>query len=134
MFHSKHKNIVVKRERKRGILLTIFLLIGIISAPYDVIDEIRQGLGFSHSLRPSIMLPSWAHFVFVLIAIINFISSIAIWRWKKWGVYIAISTYCFSFLFALIVESKMLLVILIYYLISLPVYAFIIYRSWKYLE
>ena len=95
---SRH---VVRQERKQIVLLRLFLvfyiLLSSLSGLYSVLLLALQVIVYivTHQLLPKGVL------VLLLIAMsstINVISSLAIWKWKQWGVYGFVSSVLISFL------------------------------------
>ncbi len=71
-------------ERKRGGCLTAFLILMMIANPLTALSYLFAGSTISESLPD---LPAWVIPVLGLLALANFVFAIAIWNWKKWGVY-----------------------------------------------
>ncbi len=70
--------------RKRGSCLTAFLILMLIGNPLVAISYLLNGSAVSQSVPA---MPEWAIPVLGLVAIANFVFAIALWQWKKWGMY-----------------------------------------------
>jgi hypothetical protein len=71
-------------ERQRGGCLTAFLILMLVVNPLTGLYYLFAGSSLSQSL-PS--LPGWAVPALGVLALVNFVFALAIWNWKKWGVY-----------------------------------------------
>lgn len=71
-------------ERKRGGCLTAFLILALVVNPLLGLYYLVQGATISQML-PNV--PTWIIPVLGVLSLVNFGFIIAIWRWKKWGVY-----------------------------------------------
>lgn len=74
---------IVETERKRGWLLTAWLIILLIGLILGLIIYLFSGLILSQ-FYPG---PFWVFLVLAIITIMDIVFIIAIFKWKKWGVY-----------------------------------------------
>lgn len=71
-------------ERARGGCLTAFLIAVMIINPLVAIMYLAMGSTITKNLPDA---PGWAMPVLGIFCIVNFVSALALWRWKKWGFY-----------------------------------------------
>ncbi len=72
-------------ERKRGGCLTAFLVLMLVVSPlYVLVGLLPTSEGVSQSLTK---WPQWAILMMGLLGLANFVFALAIWKWKRWGVY-----------------------------------------------
>jgi hypothetical protein len=71
-------------QPKRGGCLTAFLIFMLITNPLVAIFYFISGSSVRQSL-PN--MPAWTIPMLGIIGIANFVFAIAIWKWKKWGMY-----------------------------------------------
>ena len=130
---SRH---VVRQERKQIVLLRLFLvfyiLLSSISGLYSVLLLALQVIVYivTHQLLPKGVL------VLLLIAMsstINVISSLAIWKWKQWGVYGFVSSVLISFL-ALGINKGIDLIDIVVSFAILLLFTWLIIPIWCYLK
>lgn len=71
-------------KNKRGGCLTVFLIAVLVISPLYIIIGL-----FPPSAGTMQYLPkwsSWAIYGMALLGVVNLVSAIAMWKWKKWGV------------------------------------------------
>lgn len=71
-------------QRRRGGCLTAFLILMLIANPLTALYYLVAGSTI-HEYLPN--LPLWTIPCLGLAALANFAFAIALWRWKKWGMY-----------------------------------------------
>jgi hypothetical protein len=78
-------NAMEPQAPKRGGCLTAFIVIMLVLSPlFGIVSLIPTSAEFRQSL-PN--WPQWAILLMGLLALANFGFFIAIWKWKRWGVY-----------------------------------------------
>jgi len=90
------EKVVHVEQRKRGGCLTFILISGFIFIPLGIITNLVSESSF-REIYPG--WPDWMRPINIISGIISFITYIAIWNWKKWGVYLY---YQLSVVFSLI--------------------------------
>ena len=113
-------------EKKRGWLLTIYLIIIIIASAISAYTYIFN----SESLTGIINISSQTLLAFQILTILNIIFGVAIFSWKKWGVY----GLGLSFIVSSILSISIYGIIgaIIGLVISLGILLLIIKSRWKY--
>ena len=71
-------------ERSRGGWLTAFLIFMLVASAFTAVIYLFGSAAVKENL-PS--MPDWAPPVLALFAIAKSVFALAIWRWKKWGMY-----------------------------------------------
>ena len=71
-------------QHKRSILLTILLVLMLIVDPIAAFRIFFIGASVGHSLPT---MPEWITPVRGLLCIANFVCALAVWKWKKWGIF-----------------------------------------------
>jgi hypothetical protein len=69
---------------ERGGCLTAFLIFMLILNPLTALYYLFSGSTLRQALPT---LPAWAIPTLAILAIANFVFALAIWKWKKWGLY-----------------------------------------------
>jgi hypothetical protein len=72
------------QERKRGGCFTLFIVLMLITNPLTGLLYVLAG---SIILQALPNVPPWAILLLTALAFVNFVFALAIWKWKKWGVY-----------------------------------------------
>ncbi|GAB6188035.1 hypothetical protein [Thermopirellula anaerolimosa] len=72
------------QPRKRGGCLTAFLVVALLANLWGGCYELFAGARVREVFSS---LPAWVVSVAGLLALANCVFTIAIWKWKKWGVY-----------------------------------------------
>ncbi|MBU0511872.1 MAG: hypothetical protein KJ638_09265 [Chloroflexi bacterium] len=72
-------------ERKRGGCLTAFLVLMLVVSPLYVLVGLLPTSEEVSELLPK--WPQWAILLMGLLGLANFVFALAIWKWKRWGVY-----------------------------------------------
>lgn len=87
-------------NKKRGGCLTAFVVLMLIANPITALvyvagaDMVKRGLPHA---------PDWAFPVLALLGVVNTVSAVGIWLWKKWGVYGVVGTAAVALVVNLIV-------------------------------
>ncbi|MBU3199603.1 hypothetical protein LL037_23300 [Clostridium estertheticum] len=114
---------VVKENKERGRCLTVILLVLIVLYSLSIQDNL-----YSFSRQPGGLMNSYALRTIIL-ALIQLIGFILIFRWKKLGWYLYISACLISIVVGFITSSSFILSAIIYMLViiilSLMLYYFI---------
>jgi hypothetical protein len=74
----------VPSGRERGGCLSVLLVLMLIANPLTGLYYLAFGSAVRQAL-PN--LPAWALLVLGILAFGNFACALAVWRWKKWGIY-----------------------------------------------
>lgn len=114
---------MIRKKKTRGILLTIFLVLGIIINSYSSVMWLLQMILNKKAIYSKTPL-------FFLTTTVTLIFLQAIWKGKKWGVYGFISWVLIT-LFVL--GKDMALENVIYSVASLLLFVFLIFPTWRYL-
>ena len=75
---------MISPERRRGGCLTAWLMLMLILNPLVAIYYLVAG-GTVRQALPG--LPPWVLPVLTVFGIANFVFALAVWNWKKWGMY-----------------------------------------------
>lgn len=114
---------VVKENKKRGMWLTVILLVLIVVYSLSILDNL-----YSFSRQPGGLMNSYALSTMVL-ALIQLIGFILIFNWKKVGWYLYISSCFISIVIGFITSASFILGAIIYMVVililSLMLYYFI---------
>lgn len=119
---SKHQN----KERGAWLsILLIFIMIHGAFATFLVLDFLKQQYAPS---RPIILVS------LIFISVATFISAIAIWFWKKWGLYLYVISTIVSMAMHLIMTGSLL--VLFYDIIPPAILAYLLnsHNRWRYFE
>lgn len=87
-------------EKKRGILLTIWLILMLLSNAGATLTYLFGGKLIS-SLLPTV--PSWAIYTMGVIGLLNIIFTIFLFMWKKWAFFAFCGTAAIAFLINLVI-------------------------------
>jgi len=71
-------------ERKKGVLLTIWLILMLVGNLGFALTYLIIAIGLSASGGPS-PLPLWAFYVLGIFGLLNFIFTIFLFMWKRWA-------------------------------------------------
>ena len=75
---------MITEERKRGGCLTAWLILMLIANPLVAVYYLAAG----HTVKQALPnLPEYAIPLLIFLGIANFVFALAIWSWKKWGMY-----------------------------------------------
>ncbi|MBU3175481.1 hypothetical protein KPL47_03760 [Clostridium estertheticum] len=114
---------VVKENKKRGMWLTVILLVLIVVYSLSILDNL-----YSFSRQPGGLMNSYALRTIIL-ALIQLIGFILIFKWKKLGWYLYISACLISIVVAFITSASFILGAIMYMVViiilSLMLYYFI---------
>lgn len=119
---SKHQN----KERGAWLsILLIFIMTHGAFATFLVLDFLKQQYAPS---RPIILVS------LIFISVATFISAIAIWFWKKWGLYLYVISTIVSMAMHLIMTGSLL--VLFYDIIPPAILAYLLnsHNRWRYFE
>ena len=84
-----------ERPESRGGCLTVFLVFGLIANTFSSIFYIKSLIEGSMSGLP--MPPQWAVVALCVGGAINIVSCLAVWQWRRWGVYTFFGTAAVAF-------------------------------------
>lgn len=87
---------IPSQERKRGGCLTILLILMLIANPLTGLTYLLAGAAITQVL-PNV--PQWGIFLLGFLSFANFVFALAIWTWKKWGVYGLAASSLVTFVF-----------------------------------
>jgi hypothetical protein len=93
----------VYNEQERGGCLTVFLVLSFIGSLLGLVGTVMLSSG-SNALAGTgynFVLPSWYLPVAVISIVVHLVAIYGVWTWKKWGVYLLIAEYVFSFFITL---------------------------------
>jgi hypothetical protein len=77
---------MVEAEKSRGGCLVVFLIVMMVAnAAVALIYALALLRG-----PETLAVPTWALLLFMALGVVNFVAAIAIWRWRRLGVY----TFC----------------------------------------
>ncbi|MCB2307532.1 hypothetical protein LGL08_15970 [Clostridium estertheticum] len=114
---------MVKENKERGMWLTVILLVLIVVYSLNIIDNL-----YSFSRQPGGLINAYALRTIIL-ALIQLIGFILIFRWKKLGWYLYISACLISIVVGFITSSSFILGAIMYMVVililSLMLYYFI---------
>jgi hypothetical protein len=119
---------VESTERKRGGCLTAFLILMLIGNPLAGLYYLLAGSTVRQSLPT---LPEWAIPVLGLLALANFVFAIAIWKWKRWGVYGFVGSSLVAFLVNLIGIG---ILVALFGLVGVVILAFLLRPIWHQMD
>lgn len=112
---------MTEKEKKRGILLTIWLLLILTD---NTITALLWSGGFFNSLFPTI--PSWAVYVLVIATILNVIFAAFLFMWKKWAFFAFCGVAGITFMIKLVIGRGIVEAILG---LLFPIILYLIMRS-----
>ena len=115
-------------QPKRGGCLTAFLIVMLIANPLVAIYYFVAGSTVSQSL-PN--LPEWTVPALGIIGIANFAFAVAIWKWKKWGMYGFVISAGITFLINAIGIN---ILTALFGLIGVALLAFLLRQVWSQME
>ena len=90
-----------QESRKRGIWLTIILIVMLLDA---LSGGIHYAMVILEIQEPVLSIPMWANKVFLVWAVLVCVFTICIWFWRKWAVYAEIISTIAGFIFGFILE------------------------------
>ena len=82
-------------ERKRGGCLTAWLILMMVFNPLVTIYYLVSGSAIQNSMPA---YPSWGIPVMIVLTLVNLACAIALWGWRKWGLYGLIASSLVAFL------------------------------------
>lgn len=112
---------VTEKEKKRGILLTIWLILILID---NTVTVLLLNGGFFTSLFPSI--PSWAVYALEIATILNVIFATFLFMWKKWAFFAFCGVAGITFIIKLVVGQGIVSAI---FGLLFPIILYLIMRS-----
>jgi hypothetical protein len=116
-----------EKEKKRGILLTIWLILILTD---NTVTVLLLNGGFFTSLFPSI--PSWAVYVLEIATILNVILATFLFMWKKWAFFAFCGVAGITFMIKLVIGRGIVEAI---FGLLLPVILYLIMRSkWNFFK
>lgn len=125
-----------QQERKRGGCLTAFLIMTLIMVPLAGLYYLLEAFGVrlaTFGVRQAIpSMPGWSIPVLGLLSIPIFLFSLAIWKWKKWGIY----GFCASASLAFVINLSIGVPIAgaLLGLVSIVILVLLVSRVWSYME
>jgi MFS family permease len=105
---SRPKPVLQKPRKERGDLLTVFLVLGIVASiliglSFIILDiQLLFNATGERNLLTTLSMPLWTLTVYPILAILYAFSYIALYRWKKWGLYVLIPTAAMTFLLTVV--------------------------------
>lgn len=125
-------NINIHPERKRGKLLSMFLIFSLVANPslilfyvVSIIDPtLRQAVLSQGELTPELN---------ILLSICSFAFAFAIWKWKKWGVYGFIIIYLIEFVI-IMSKGQDTFQFTLFWILGIIFSIFLFRPVWRYME
>ncbi len=119
---------IINTQPKRGGCLTTFLIFMLVVNLLVGIYYFAAGSSVAQAL-PN--MPAWVILLLGAIGIANFIFAIAIWKWKKWGMYGFASSAIITFL----INATFINVLsAIFGLVGVGILAFLLQQVWSQME
>jgi len=95
-----------EKERARGGCLTALLAATLLFTPLAVLGELKAHYA-AVAVAPARMLPNAGYLLLVLSHVLDFAFVIAIFRWKKWGVYGYLTMHAVMLAFGIALGQKL---------------------------
>jgi hypothetical protein len=121
---------MAKKERKRGVLLTLWIILMLIFNGMFALLYLLGGKSISSELTT---LPIWAIYLMGVLSALNFVYAIFLYKWKKWPFY----AFCGSAIIAFVVNliAGINIVSALFSLIIGPLVLYLIMRTrWNLFE
>jgi hypothetical protein len=125
-------NVVESTERKRGGCLTAFLVLMLVVSPLYALLPLMPMSEGTKQILPK--WPEWAIFLMGLLGLANFVFAIAIWKWKRWGVYGFAGTAIAFFVASIVREAIGILAALVGLAITIGILQKLVRPIWKKME